>query len=73
MSERTYYRKLGQAIATTRKMHGLTQPDIAKLLGITFQQVQKYESGKDRISAYKLIKLAAVFEVEIGELVGWGL
>lgn len=33
---------------------GLTQTDLAKKLGVTFQQVQKYENGKNRISAGKL-------------------
>lgn len=71
--ERNYTQRLGQAIRKTRKLHGLTQADLAKMLGVTFQQIAKYENGRDRISAYKLILLAAAFEIEVGELMGWGL
>ena len=71
--ERNYSHRLGQAIRKARKLHGWTQADVAKMLGVTFQQMQKYEAGRDRISAYKLILLAAAFKIEVGELIGWGL
>lgn len=73
MKEPQYYQRLGAAIKRTRELHGLTQSQLAKMLGVTFQQIAKYENGKDRISAYKLILLAAAFKIEVGELMGWGL
>lgn len=73
MKESQYYQRLGIALKRTRELHGLTQSQLAKMLGVTFQQVQKYEAGKDRISAFKLLLLAAAFKIEVGELMGWGL
>lgn len=73
MTEQQFHARLGQAIRKARKLHGWTQTDLGKMLGVTMQQVQKYESGRDRISAYKLILLASVFKIEVGELLGWGL
>lgn len=73
MKEPQYYQRLGTALKRARELHGLTQSQLAKMLGVTFQQMQKYEAGKDRISAYKLILLAAAFKIEVGELMGWGL
>lgn len=71
--EAQYYTRLGNAIRKARKLHGWTQTDLGKMLQVSMQQVQKYESGRDRISAYKLILLASVFKIEVGELMGWGL
>ena len=49
-----------------RKKRGLTQQKLAKELGLTFQQVQKYEKGTNRISASKLYDMARILDVEIG-------
>lgn len=45
---------VGGRVKTKRKSMKLTQQDLAKALGLTFQQVQKYERGANRISASKL-------------------
>ena len=44
---------------------GLSQKDIADILGVSFQQVQKYETGHNRIDVTKLIKLAEYFNVPV--------
>ena len=49
-----------------REMQGLPQKELARKLGISFQQVQKYESGANRISASKLWQLCDVLDVEPG-------
>lgn len=49
--------KLGDLIRKRRKLCKLTQKDLAKHLGISVQQMQKYESGKNRISAVNLITI----------------
>jgi len=49
-----------------REMRGLPQKELARQLGISFQQVQKYESGANRISASKLWQLCSVLDVEPG-------
>lgn len=46
----------------------MSQIDLARALGISFQQVQKYEKGINRISASKLFEIAKAFNVEIADL-----
>lgn len=53
-------------------MHGMTQKDLAKKVGVTFQQIQKYESAGNRISADTLKRIADAFELSIGQLVDGG-
>ena len=48
-----------------RLMLDMTQSDLAKVIGLTFQQLQKYEKGKNRVSATTLQKLAATMKVPI--------
>jgi transcriptional regulator with XRE-family HTH domain len=50
---------LGERIRKLRRDRGLSQTALAEQLGITFQQVQKYENGTNRISAMALVKLSA--------------
>jgi transcriptional regulator with XRE-family HTH domain len=46
-------------------MLGLSQEKLGEALGLTFQQVQKYERGANRISASRLLEMAKVLEVPI--------
>jgi transcriptional regulator with XRE-family HTH domain len=46
----------------------MSQADLARALGISFQQVQKYEKGVNRISASKLYGIAKAFDIEVGAL-----
>ena len=48
----------------------MSQTDLAKQLGVTFQQVQKYEKGVNRVSAGRLQVIAALFDVHIADLMG---
>lgn len=48
-----------------RRLLGLTQQALADALGLTFQQVQKYERGANRISASKLYEIACVFDAPV--------
>ena len=48
-----------------REELGLTQTALADAVGVTFQQVQKYENGKNRISAGRLWQFAKLFKVPI--------
>jgi transcriptional regulator with XRE-family HTH domain len=54
---------VGNKLKLLRQTRGLSQTQVGDALGITFQQVQKYERGANRISASKLHKLAEVLQV----------
>lgn len=60
-----YDRIIAEAVKAERIKLGLSQANLAAEIGVTFQQVQKYESGKDRISCGKLYKIAKVLRVPI--------
>jgi transcriptional regulator with XRE-family HTH domain len=47
---------------------GLSQAQLANRLGVTFQQVQKYEIGANRIGTSRLVKAAAILNVPISTL-----
>ncbi|MEZ5997780.1 MAG: helix-turn-helix domain-containing protein [Hyphomonas sp.] len=59
-------RVVGQRIRWRRRELGLTQEQLAELLNLTFQQVQKYEKGVNRVSAGRLFEIAAVMGAPIG-------
>ncbi len=54
---------VGNKLKTLRILRGMTQTEVADGLDISFQQVQKYEIGRNRISASKLFELAAILDV----------
>jgi transcriptional regulator with XRE-family HTH domain len=51
---------VGAQLRLWRSVKGLTQDDLASETGITFQQIQKYEAGKNRISASRLYQFAQI-------------
>ncbi len=57
---------MGLRIRKRRIELGLTQQQLAKLIGVTFQQAHKYERGVNRISAGRLFELARALRVDIG-------
>jgi transcriptional regulator with XRE-family HTH domain len=56
---------VGVRIRERRRVLGLSQSDLASALGVTFQQVQKYENGKNRISASKLYETARALRTSV--------
>jgi transcriptional regulator with XRE-family HTH domain len=54
---------VGARIRAGRKLAGLSQSDLGARLGVTFQQVQKYEKGTNRVGASRLNTLAEIFGV----------
>ena len=56
---------VGQRLRLARLSRGLSQTELAKASGITFQQVQKYEKGTNRVSASRLFEFANVLGAEI--------
>lgn len=61
---------VGARIRLARKMRGRSQQGLAEAIGVTFQQVQKYESGANRVSASMLARIAAHLDVAITEFFG---
>ena len=57
---------VGSRIRARRTHMGLTQEELAASLGISNQQVQKYETGANRVSAARLFELAQLMNVELG-------
>lgn len=55
---------VGQRIRQRRMLLGLSQEKVAKLLGLTFQQIQKYEHGTNRIGASRLWDLKNILSLE---------
>jgi transcriptional regulator with XRE-family HTH domain len=58
-------RHVGQRLRTLRQARGFSQAEIGKAIGVTFQQMQKYEHGNNRISAGHLYEFALILEVEL--------
>jgi transcriptional regulator with XRE-family HTH domain len=60
--------ELGESIRAHRLIAGMSQGDLAGKLGVSFQQVQKYENGTNRVGAGRLPQIAEIFDVPIGAL-----
>ena len=58
-------RKLGQRVRTRRLEIGMSQERLAEMLGVTFQQVQKYEKSVNRIAASRLFDIAGALEMPV--------
>jgi len=61
---------IGARVRAIRTALGLSQEKLGEALGITFQQVQKYEKGTNRISGSRLIAIAGCLGVSVGAIVG---
>lgn len=59
-------RHVGSRIKIRRQLLGLSQNKLASMLGLTFQQIQKYEQGQNRVSASRLWDISHALDVEIG-------
>ena len=61
---------IGARIRSLRLHQGLTQETLAGELGISFQQIQKYEQGKNQVNPTRLLQFASIFGVSAGFLLG---
>lgn len=66
----SYDREVGLRVRTLRLSRRMSQNDVGERLGITFQQIQKYENGANRIGAGRLQRIAEIFEVPVAVLFG---
>jgi transcriptional regulator with XRE-family HTH domain len=60
--------EVGRLVRALRMSHGFSQTDLANRIGVTFQQVQKYEGGVNRISMGRLTNVAKLFGVSVSYL-----
>ncbi|MEA2896314.1 MAG: hypothetical protein QOJ84_1929 [Bradyrhizobium sp.] len=60
--------QVGESIRAHRLAAGMSQVDLAGQLGVSFQQVQKYEKGTNRVGAGRLPQIAEIFGVPIAAL-----
>jgi transcriptional regulator with XRE-family HTH domain len=67
--EASFYRQLGRNLRVARSAAGKSQADVAEYLDVSFQQLQKYESGANRIPLYGLVSLAAYLEVPLSQFI----
>src|SRR5690242_12280701 len=56
---------VGKRIRLRRTLLGISQTSLADAIGITFQQVQKYEKGSNRVSSSRLMDVAKALDVEV--------
>lgn len=59
---------VGEKIKGYRNQLNITQEMLGEQIGVTFQQVQKYEKGINRVSGTRLSQIAGIFQCEITDL-----
>lgn len=57
-------RHVGQKVRQARIFRGMSQEDLAVAIGLTFQQVQKYENGSNRLSASRIYQIAKILRLK---------
>jgi len=62
--------EVGRRIRVQRMARGMSQTELGKRIGVTFQQVQKYEKGANRVGAGRLTRIATVLEVPVSTFFG---
>ena len=62
--------EVGRLVRVQRIARGLSQTELGSSIGVTFQQVQKYESGANRISMGRLTRIGRVLGVDVTYLLG---
>lgn len=63
-------KEIGATIKAIRRTNGLSQSALAEKLGVTFQQVQKYEKGTNRVSVASLITICKVLDIPPSAVIG---
>jgi len=64
-------KEIGRRLRLLRVDRNLSQQELGKVLGVSFQQIQKYEKGVNRVSAGRLVEIATKLETAPHELLGW--
>ena len=64
--------QIGGRIRTQRVMRGMSQTDLAMACGVSFQQIQKYERGANRVAGGRLVQIARALRVPTTNLIPGG-
>jgi transcriptional regulator with XRE-family HTH domain len=64
--------QIGARLKTFRLQRELSQSELGAALGVTFQQIQKYEKGQNRLSGSRLVQACEVLNVKAEQLLGNG-
>jgi transcriptional regulator with XRE-family HTH domain len=62
--------EVGRRIRVHRMARRISQTELGEKIGVSFQQVQKYEKGADRVGASQLTRIAKVFGLPVGSFFG---
>lgn len=62
--------EVGHRVRIERTARGMSQSALGQALGLTFQQVQKYEKGTNRVGAGRLTRIAKILGVSVSALIG---
>jgi transcriptional regulator with XRE-family HTH domain len=69
LPEGPFYRDLGRNLRAARSVSGKSQANVAEYLDVTFQQIQKYEAGTNRIPVDRLVNLSDFLDVPLSHFV----
>ena len=70
MDKNAFNVAMGKRLCELRNLHGISQKDIGARLGVTYQQVHKYETGETQIPPVHLFTYARLFKVNMAYLYG---
>jgi ribosome-binding protein aMBF1 (putative translation factor) len=59
---------IGARMRESRLVKSMSQTDLGEKLGVTFQQIQKYESGRNRVSAARLFEICEALEISLASM-----
>jgi transcriptional regulator with XRE-family HTH domain len=71
MDKNAFNVAMGKRLCELRNLHGISQKDIGARLGVTYQQVHKYETGETQIPPVHLFTYARLFKVNMAYLYGF--
>jgi transcriptional regulator with XRE-family HTH domain len=69
MSDTVYNKRLGKRLRTLREMRRMTQAELGTEVGLSHQQIQKYEAGQSQVRASLAMRFATLFNIDVAQLV----
>jgi transcriptional regulator with XRE-family HTH domain len=67
MTPKDFTRAMGAVLRKHRRSMGLNQTAVGDILGATYQQIQKFESGLNALSAYQITKIVSLFGLSVAQ------